>query len=924
MSERVRFELDGQELVAEPGETIWTAAERAGYDIPHLCHRPEPGYRPDGNCRACMVEIEGEGALQPSCWREPKDGMKVKLETERVRKSQEMVFELLLSDQPEREKAPDPDAKLWQYADTLGVAGSRFDARGGWQPDPSHPAMAVNLDACIQCNLCVRACREVQVNDVIGMAYRGHDAKVIFDFDDPMGDSTCVACGECVQACPTGALMSASLMDDTKTVRENYAEESVDSVCPYCGVGCEVTYHVKDDSILYVEGRNGPANQNRLCVKGRYGTDYSRSPQRLTVPMIRREDAPKGAEVQVDPENPWTHFREATWEEALDKAANGISTIRDRDGGGALAGFGSAKGTNEEAYLFQKLVRAGFGTNNVDHCTRLCHASSVAAMIENLGTGAVTAPFTDAEKAECIIVIGARPTENHPVASSYIKQAAKKGTKLIVVDPRYDKQLGRYAHANVQFNPGTDVALLNAMLHVIFEEGLEDTQYIQAHVNNIDELREKVKEFPPEKMAEHVGVSAETIRDMARTYATSRASIIFWGMGISQHVHGTDNARSLINLSLSTGHMGRPGTGLHPLRGQNNVQGASDVGLIPMVYPDYKPVTNTDFKDYYEDFWGAELDGQTGLTVVEIVNAIHQGRIKGMYIMGENPAMSDPHQLHAREALADLEHLVVQEIFLTETAYQADVILPASSQQEKDGTYTNSNRQVQIGRAAISTPGQARQDWALVQELANRIGMDWQYDHPRDVFNEMEQVMPSLTNITWERLEREGAVAYPCDDPESHGNLVIFDEAFYTSDGRGTVRPVDIVPPDEVPDDEYPMILSTGRQLEHWHTGAMTRRADVLDQIEPEAVCMMHPREMRKQGIQIGDYVRVTTRRGTIEIKARADRDVPSNMVFIPFCYAEAAANVLTNPQIDPYGKIPEFKYCAAKIERMPMEVAAE
>jgi len=928
MSEHtIRFELDGREVEAAPGETIWTVAEREGIEIPHLCHRPEPGYRPDGNCRACMVEVEGSGVLQASCIKKPQPGMKVKTATERARKSREMVFELLLADQPGRDGHHDPDAQFWKWMDRVGVTQSRYPAAEKWAPDVSHPAMSVNLDACINCNLCVRACREVQVNDVIGMAFRGHGSKVVFDFDDPMGQSTCVACGECVQACPTGALMSSSLLDMATQTRTEYPDYSVDSVCPYCGVGCLLTYNVKDDKIINVEGRNGPANENRLCVKGRYGTDYSRHPDRLTVPMVRREDAPKRWDDQVDPENPWTHFREASWEEALSKAAEGLTRVRDRDGGGALAGFGSAKGTNEEAYLFQKLVRAGFGTNNVDHCTRLCHASSVAAMIENIGTGGVTAPFTTAMDAECMIIIGARPNENHPVASSYFKQAARNGTKLIVMDPRYNTSLGRYAYSYLQFKPGTDVALLNAMLHVIFAESLHDRQYIQAHAEGLEELQEKVKDFSPEKMAEHVGIDAETIRDAARTYAGSRASVIFWGMGISQHVHGTDNARSLINLALSTGHVGRPGTGLHPLRGQNNVQGASDAGLIPMVYPNYQPVTNADFKSMFELFWGTELDGQAGKTVVEIVNAIHSDEIKAMYIMGENPAMSDPDQRHAREALAHLEHLVVQEIFLTETAYHADVILPASTQQEKRGTYTNTNRQVQMGRPALNTPGQARQDWELIVELANRIGLDWRYNDVSEVYKEMASVMPSLNNITWERLEREDSVTYPCDAPDKPGNEVLYGEGFPTSDGRGRMRAVDLTPPDETPDETYPMVLTTGRQLEHWHTGAMTRRAGVLDHLEPEAVASMNPRELKLRGWKAGDFIRVATRRGEITLRVRADREVSQGMIFIPFAYAEAAANVLTNPQIDPTGKIPEFKYCAASVERVmsgEQAVAAE
>jgi formate dehydrogenase major subunit len=913
MTDAIKFTLDGREVEAAPDETIWQVAMRLGNEIPHLCWQPYEGYRADGNCRACMVEIKGERVLAASCIRKPSAGMAVTTDNERAKTARRMVMELLVADQPTKPVAHDPKSEFWRWADAMQVETSRFPARGMPAPDRSHPAMAVNLDACIQCNLCVRACREVQVNDVIGMAYRGHGAKIVFDFDDPMGASTCVGCGECVQACPTGALMPASVVNE-KNVRTGYADRTVDSLCPYCGVGCQTSFHIKDDKLLWVDGRNGPSNMNRLCVKGRFGFDYVSHPHRLMKPLIRKAGVPKGADDQVDPANPGTHFREASWAEALDFAAKGLKKIRDGYGPKSLAGFGSAKGSNEEAYLFQKLVRTGFGSNNVDHCTRLCHASSVAALMECINSGAVTAPFMAAKDAEIIIVIGANPTVNHPVAATFIKNATKRGAKLIVADPR-GSGLSRHASYNLRFKPGTDVPMLNAMLHTIVEERLYDQQYIDGFVEGFEELKEKVKEFSPEKMAPVCGIDAKTIRTVARLYAKSRASIIFWGMGISQHIHGTDNARCLISLALITGQVGRPGTGLHPLRGQNNVQGASDAGLIPMVFPDYQSVENPQIRELFQDFWKTELDPKRGLTVVEIVNAIHAGEIRGMYIEGENPAMSDPDAHHAREALAKLEHLVVQDIFLTETAFHADLVLPASAFPEKDGTFTNTNRQVQMGRAALPLPGDTRQDWWIIQEIARRIGLDWNYSHPREVFAEMAKIMPSMKNITWERVDRESSVTYPCDSADAPGNEIIFAAGFPTASGRGKVVPTRIVPPDELPDEAYPMVLSTGRVLEHWHTGAMTRRASTLDAIEPEAVAMMAPRDIERRGFKAGQMIRVQTRRGAIEIKLRADWDVPTGMVFIPFCYAEAAANLLTNPALDPFGKIPEFKFCAAKVD---------
>jgi formate dehydrogenase major subunit len=925
MADKITIELDGRQVEAEAGETIWQVAQRHGTSIPHLCWHPAPGYRADGNCRACMVEVEGERVLAASCQRKATAGMKVKTASERAKKSREMVFELLMADQPEREGSHDPASKFWNWVEAMGVTTTRrFPKDDRPVADVTHSAIAVNLDACINCGLCVRACREVQANDVIGMAFRGHGSKVVFDFDQGMGHSTCVACGECVQVCPTGALMEKSLLDDAGK-RVNYETKSVDTLCPYCGVGCQTKVHVKDNKILYVDGRDGPSNNNRLCVKGRFGFDYIHHPDRLKTPLIRRDGVAKDANMQIRREEIGKYFREATWEEALARAASGLKSIHDRDGGDAIAGFGSAKGSNEEAYLFQKLIRQGFGTNNVDHCTRLCHASSVAALMEGINSGAVTAPFTAAKDADCIIVIGARPAENHPVAATYLKNAARRGAKLIVMDPRGQNQgIARYASHTLQFKPGRDVALLNAMLNVIVEEGMVDIQYVQAHTEGFEALKEKVKDFTPEKMEPITGIPAATVRDVARLYARSERSIIFWGMGISQHTHGTDNARCLIALAMVTGQIGRPGTGLHPLRGQNNVQGASDAGLIPMVFPDYQSVEDPVIRGKYEAFWKVELPPKSGLTVVEIMHAIKDGVIKGMYIMGENPAMSDPDVQHAREALAKLEHLVVQDIFVTETAWHADVILPASAHAEKWGTFTNTNRQVQIARPVLDPPGDARQDWALIQAIAQGAGLKWNYKHVSEVFTEMTQVMPSLANITWERLVREDSVTYPCDAPDKPGNEILFARGFPTKSGRAKIVPADLLPPDEMPDAEYPLVLTTGRLLEHWHTGSMTRRASNLDSLEPEAIAGLNPREMDRMGVPPGGFIRVSTRRGEVVLKARADRDVAEGMVFIPFCFAEAAANLLTNPQLDPMGKIPEFKFCAAKVEPAVLSEAAE
>jgi formate dehydrogenase major subunit len=864
-----------------------------------------------------MVEVEGERTLVASCMRKPTAGMVItSASSERAQASRKMVMELLVTDQPAREQSPDKSAHFWDMADSLAVDAStqRFAQDPKPVADNSSHAMRVNLQACINCNLCVRACREVQVNDVIGMANRGANAKVVFDFDDPMGTSTCVTCGECVQACPTGALMPSAVTSVDGVGDSADYDRKVDSICQYCGVGCQLTYHVKDERIIYVEGRDGPANQNRLCVKGRFGSDYIHHGDRLTTPLIRLPGARKGIHNDFDPAKPLTHFREASWEEALDFAAGGLKQLRDNQGKQSLAGFGSAKGSNEEAYLFQKLVRTGFGTNNVDHCTRLCHASSVMALLEGLGSGAVSASFMQAKHAEVVIITGANPTANHPVAATFFKQAAKRGTKIIVLDPR-GLTMRKYATHMVRFKPGSDVSFWNAVMHVVVAEKLYNQAYIDTMTEGFAALKEHVKHYTPEAMSAICGVEPEMIRAVARLYAKAKGAMIFWGMGVSQHIHGTDNVRAMISLALMTGQIGREGTGLHPLRGQNNVQGASDAGLIPMMYPDYKKVDKDDVQARFEALWGVELDDQPGLTVVETMDAIHAGVIKGMYIEGENPAMSDPDLNHARAALAKLEHLVVQDLFVTETAMYADVILPASAWPEKDGTVSNTNRQVQMGRQAVSPPGDAQQDWWIIQAIAQRMGLDWQYTHPKDVFNEMKQAMSSLDNLTWERLQAEQSVTYPCPAPDHPGNDVVFKDAFPIAGGKGKFVPADIVEPDERPDQEYPVILTTGRQLEHWHTGSMTRRAPVLDSLEPAAVATLCRAELEKIGAKAGDKIRVSTRRGSIELLAREDSDMPAGLIFIPFSFVEAAANELTNPVLDPVGKIPEFKFCAAKLE---------
>ncbi len=921
---QIDFTLDGQPLKAEAGETILQAAQRAGMDIPHLCFTP--GQRADGNCRACVVEVAGERTLAPSCCRAVQPGMAVQARSERALKSQKMVIELLLADLPGQGQhwidgdAARPHGELSQWAQTLGVhprAELTALRRAQPAPDLSHPAMAVNLDACIQCTRCVRACRELQMNDVIGVAGRGSHARIVFDLGDAMGESSCVACGECVQACPTGALSTRTLMGDQRV------DKSVDSVCPYCGVGCLLSYKVRANTIVAVEGRDGPANHGRLCVKGRFGFDYAHHAQRLTRPLIRKPGVPKDPHARRSPDDWREVFRESSWDEALELAAGGLVALRDAHGPKSLAGFGSAKGSNEEAYLFQKLVRTGFGSNNVDHCTRLCHASSVAALLEGVGSGAVSNPAGDVLHASLVIVIGSNPTTNHPVAATWMKNAAATGTKIVLMDPRRT-DIARHAWRTLQFKPDTDVALLNAMIHTVIEEGLTNPDFIRDRVDNYEALRANVQGYSPERMAPICGIPAEAIREVARAYARSPASMILWGMGVSQHVHGTDNARCLIALASITGQIGRPGTGLHPLRGQNNVQGASDAGLIPMMFPNYQRVNDPQVHAWFEDFWHTKLDDKPGYTVVEILHKAlapesDPHKIRGMYIMGENPAMSDPDLNHARDGLAALRHLVVQDLFLTETAWLADVVLPASAWPEKTGTVTNTDRMIQMGRRALDMPGDARQDLWIVQQMARGMGLDWAYEGEESgvaaVYEEMRQALHGvIAGVSWDRLEQADSITFPCLSEGDPGQPIVFTDHFPTPNGRVHLVPADIIPAAERPDDEYPFVLITGRQLEHWHTGSMTRRTEVLDAIEPHATASLNGQDLQRLGLRSGDVLTVASRRGSVTLHARRDDGTPVGAVFIPFAYGEAAANLLTHAALDPAAKIPEFKYCAVKV----------
>ncbi|MEM8883591.1 MAG: formate dehydrogenase subunit alpha [Planctomycetota bacterium] len=926
----VTLTIDGHEVTVPAGTTIWDAARLADIEVPVLCH--DPGLEPVGVCRMCAVEVEGARVMAASCVREAEAGMVVHTRSEKVERCRSMLTELLLSEQREegsRKTETTNDDKLYELQDRYGVEVAL--PMGNSRPmDDSSPAISVDHQACILCDRCIRACDDIQVNHVIGRTGKGYEARISFDLDNPMGESTCVTCGECVAACPTGALINKPL---TAPLQPREELKSVDSVCPYCGVGCALTYHVNEEEnvVVYAEGRDSPGNQARLCVKGRYGWDYTSHPHRLTKPLIR-VDYPKRGLSQavsgkkgrkpggiVNYDNVMPAFREASWEEALELVSSRLKGIKDEHGPNALAGFGSAKCSNEEAYLFQKLIRAGFGTNNVDHCTRLCHASSVAALLEGIGSGAVTTTYGDVRNAEVAILTGSNATANHPVAATFFKEAARNGTKLIIVDPRSNGMV-EHSWRFCQIHSGSDVAFYNAMMHVIIEEGLVDEEYVAKQTKGFETVKEQVASYTPEMASAICGVDPETIREVARAYGSARSAITFWGMGMSQHVHGTDNCRCLIALALMTGNIGKSGAGLHPLRGQNNVQGASDAGLIPMVYPDYQPVGDDAVRAKFEEAWGVELDPVPGLTVVEIMKAALDGGVKGMYMLGENPFLSDPNTNKVRDALSALDFLVVQDIFLTETAEFADVVLPATSALEKDGTFTNTDRRVQVGRQALQPPGEARLDWQVICDIGTRMGYDMRYENASDVFDEYVALTDAYQTLNYENLGQFGKL-YPCPDPEeSDGTVVMFGDGFPTEDGKATFVPAEHTGADELPDEEYPLILVTGRVLEHWHTGVMTRRSHTLHAREPEAFVEMHPDDGKSLGLRHDEMAAVASRRGEIVLKVRISRNVQPGSVFIPFHFREAGANMLTTDKLDPDGKIPEFKFCAVKVTKAEEE----
>ena len=899
----VNLVIDGKNVVVPEDTTILETARQYGIDIPALCYHPR--LRPLGHCRMCLVEIEGAAKPMAACETPVLEGMVVYTDTPRIQEMRRGILEMAIAAHPVNgcyvcDRSGNCEFQNFVYSQSLEGCSFATDTYG-FAAVKDNPFIVRDYEKCILCGRCVAVCQEVQgrfVYDLVGKGFQAKIAPTADGTEVTAAEAGCVYCGQCVQVCPVGALVERNRRYQ---VRE-WEMHKVSSICSYCGVGCNLELYVKDNQIVKVMGRDNPeVNEGWLCVKGCFGYDYVHSPERLITPLIREGEKGKGL------------FRPATWDEALDRVAAKLQETRRTAGPDAIGVVCSAKCTNEENYLLQKMARAVIGTNNIDHCARLCHASTVAGLATAFGSGAMTNSIGDVDKAGCILVSGSNTTENHPVIAQKIKAAVRfKGAKLIVADPR-EIELAGLAHLWLRQRPGTDLTLLNSMLQVIIEEKLFDADFIENRTENFAAVKEAVAKYTPESVAEITGVPAEDIRQAARMYATGPRSSIYYDLGITQHTSGAGNVLALANLAMACGQVGKEGAGVNPLRGQNNMQGACDMGGLPNVYTAYQPVTDENIRLKFARAWGRELPDKPGFTLVEMLEAVQEGKVKALYIMGENPVVTGPDAEHAEKALASLDFLVVQDIFLTETARYADVILPSTAFAEKEGTFTNTERRVQKLEQALTPPGEAKPDWWIIQQVAQRMGYAMNYFGPADIMAEINSLTPSYAGITYRRLTGSNGLQWPCPDENHPGTRFLHSTTF--TRGRGKFNVVEYRPPAEEPNDEYPFVLTTGRV--HYHYHATLSHHSKLKEVYPEPAVEINAEDALRLGIRSGDRVKLSSRHDELVVKAEVTPRVKTGVVFLNFHFPAARVNRLIGAHLDPVAKIPEYKAAAVKVEKV-------